>query len=173
MGIAACWVTDALAPELVSAAAAFRSRSFDMACFSNADSRLIAPSKVPKNPPFDLEEDEGAELVEGEGLGAGAAGGSPDGRRSLSLTLEGVDGVIGVFTATDAAAAAAATAAAAEAASAQRIRQRGANEKKTKIGALTHLLTAAPGSLTCSAAWTPNSTASLASLRFPRLRAPE
>ena len=130
MGIAACWVTDALAPELVSAAAAFRSRSFDMACFSNADSRLIAPSKVPKNPPFDLEEDEGAELVEGVGLGAGAAGGSPDGRRSLSLTLEGVDGVIGVFTATDAAAAAAATAAAAEAASAQRIRQRGANEKK-------------------------------------------
>ena len=74
-----------------------------MACFSKADNRFIAPSKVPKNPPFDFEEDEGAVDDEEGGVGAWPVAGSP-----VSLTLEGVDGITGVLTAAEAAAAAAA-----------------------------------------------------------------
>lgn len=73
-----------------------------MACFSKADNRFIAPSKVPKNPPFDFE-DEGAVDDEEGGVGAWPVAGSP-----VSLTLEGVDGITGVLMAAEAAAAAAA-----------------------------------------------------------------
>jgi hypothetical protein len=103
MGIAACWVAVALVLEAGSAAAAFRSRSLVMACFSNADNRLMAPSKVPKNPPLDLEEEVGAKFdVEG-GVAAWPAVESP-----ISLALEGVAGVAGALTAAEAADAAAA-----------------------------------------------------------------
>ena len=103
MGIAACWVAVALVLKVASAAAAFRSRSLDIACFSKADSRLIAPSKVPKKPPFDLEEDTGAfERI-------GGVGRLPVKASPVSLVFEGVDGVEGVGAADAAAATAEAT----------------------------------------------------------------
>ncbi len=101
MGMAACCVAATLVLDV--SATALRSRSLVMACFSNADRRLMAPSKVPKKPPFDLEEEVGALLdVEG-GVGAGPVATSP-----MSLALEGVAGVTGVFMAAEAAEAAAA-----------------------------------------------------------------
>ena len=102
MGIAACWVAVALVIEPASAAAALRSRSLDMACFSNADNRLMAPSKEPKNPPlFDLEEEVGAFTDEG----TGGVGPLPVEMSPPSLVFEGVDGVAGVLRAAAAAAA--------------------------------------------------------------------
>jgi hypothetical protein len=109
MGMAVCWVVVVLVLVVESAAAAFRSRSLDIACFSNADSRLIAPSKVPKKPPFDLEEEAGAFAEEK----IGGVGTLPVVTSLMSLTLDGVEGVADVGVA--AAATEAATAAAADA----------------------------------------------------------
>ncbi len=105
-----------------SAAAAFRSRSFVMACFSNADNRLMAPSKVPKNPPLDLEEEVGAAFdVEG-GVATWPAAESPN-----SLTLEGVAGVAGALITAEAAEAAAAAMLALTSATQMRMREKNEN----------------------------------------------
>ena len=134
MGIAACWVAVALAIEQASAAAALRSRSLDMACFSNADNRLMAPSKEPKNPPlFDLEEEAGAFTDEGTG-GVGAE------MSPMSFVFEGVDGVAGVLTAA-ASAAAAVTEAIWGVTTAKKMRQ-----QKSIWRALPYWLSAAPES---------------------------
>ena len=123
MGMAACCVAVALELEVASAAApAFRSRSLDMACFSKADKRLIAPSKVPKKPPFGLDEEEGL-FNEEVGVGTLPVAISP-----ISLPFEGVTGATGVLTAAKAAEAAAAAILAL--ASAKRMREHRAENQK-------------------------------------------